>query len=345
MPELPAAVAGFRAEIERELRANVGGERDTPGLYRMLQYHLGWLDSRLQPAQQPTGKFLRPAVCLLAAEAVGGDRSRALPAAAAVELLHSFSLIHDDIQDRSDERHHRPTVWRLFGEAQAIDAGDAMLAAAELALLRAEERSVPAATVLRGVRLLNEACLRLAEGQHLDISFEGKLDVSADEYFRMVGGKTAAVLGCSFELGALFGSDDPKLAEGYGRVGFALGVAFQIQDDILGIWGASSRTGKPTAADVHARKMTLPVILALASAQRADCQVLTDVYGGIEALNEAQVSRVLDVLDRTGARHRCAETVRAYHKQARRELDALDPAAGPATALRDIADFLAARDY
>ena len=345
MPELPAVVAAFRSEVENELRASLSEDRGAPGLYRMLWYHLGWLDSELRPTEQPTGKFLRPAVCLLAARAVGADHARALPAAAALELLHNFSLIHDDIQDRSDERHHRPTVWRLFGEAQAIDAGDAMLAAAELTILRAAERGAPAETTLEAVRLLNEACLRLAEGQHLDMSFEGKLNVTAEEYYRMVGGKTASVLGCSLELGALFGSDDPGLARRYGRVGFALGVAFQVQDDILGIWGAATRTGKPTAADVYARKMTLPVILALAAADRADREVLTDAYGGIETLNEARVSRVLDVLDRTGARHRCAESVRAYHEAALRDLEKLAPAPAPAAALREIADFLAARDY
>jgi geranylgeranyl diphosphate synthase type I len=345
MPELPAAVAMFRAEVENELRASLSGDRGTPGLYKMLHYHLGWLDSRFQPETRPTGKFLRPAVCLLAAQAVGGDHRKALPAAAALELLHNFSLIHDDVQDRSDERHHRPTVWRLFGDAQAIDAGDAMLAAAQLTLLRAESVGAPAVSVIRGVRLLNEACLRLAEGQHLDISFEGKLDVSEPDYLTMVGGKTASVLGCSFALGALFGSDDPDLADRYGQVGYSLGIAFQIQDDILGIWGASARTGKPTAADVYARKMTLPVILAMAAAQRADRAVLTDAYGGIETLNEVAVSRVLDVLDRTKVRARCAESVRQYHEAALTKLDSLRPLPGPAAALRAIADFLAARDF
>ena len=335
----------YRPEIEAELRACLADDQAAPGLYDMLRYHLGWLDARLQPIAGPAGKLLRPTLCLLAAEAVGADYRRALPAAAAVELLHNFSLIHDDIQDRSGERHHRPTVWRLWGEAQGIDAGDAALALAELALLRAAERGVEPSIVVAAARLLNRACLRLAEGQHLDISFEGKTDVAVEEYLSMVSGKTSALLGCSLELGALFGSGDPSLARGYGEVGEELGVAFQAQDDVLGIWGVEERTGKPGAGDVYQRKMTLPVIYALAHVPPADRAVLAAVYGCRGPLSAEQVAQTARILSESGARGYADDLARRHYEAALTKLTSLAPAEPAAAALRQLATFLVSRDY
>ncbi len=338
------ALDRFRPEVEAELQACLADDARAPGLYDMLRYHFGWLDANLRPSSRPGGKLLRPTLCLLAAEAVGADYRRALPGAAALELLHNFSLIHDDIQDRSDERHHRATVWRLWGDAQGIDAGDAALVLAELSLLRAVERGVAPSVVLAGLRLLNLACLRLAEGQHLDIGFAGKLDVTAEQYFAMVSGKTAALLGCSLELGALLGSGDAALARRYGAVGEELGLAFQVQDDLLGIWGEQKRTGKPVGSDVYERKMTLPVVYALAHSSPSSRDELAAIYGSA-SVTERQAARAVEILEASGARAHADEVAQRHYRAALDGLSALRPAEPAATALREIAAFLASRDY
>lgn len=346
MPGLPSAIGRFRDEIEAELRASIPADAPASRLYGMVRYHLGWSDAELRPTQAPAGKRLRPVLCLLGAEAVGGDYRRALPGAVAVELVHNFSLVHDDIMDRSDDRHHRPTVWREWGDAQAIDVGDAILILAEMTLLRAADRGVSTRCVLDGVALLNRACLRLAEGQHLDLGFEGKLDVTADAYFAMVSGKTAALVAGSLGLGALLGSEDPALASRYAEVGEELGIAFQIQDDLLGIWGEPARTGKPGAADVYQRKMTLPVIHALSTAGRDEARELASIYAASPtAVTDAQAERALEILEAAGAQAHAARIAEARYARALAQLEALRPADRAGRDLRDIAAFLLQRDF
>src|SRR5262245_20028367 len=192
------------AALERELRAAVpNAERST--LYTMLAYHLGWVDAEGRPVEVVAGKRLRPTMLLLACQAVGGDPTVAMPAAAAVELLHNFSLIHDDIQDRSLERRHRPAVWAVWGIAQAINAGDAMHAAAARTALRCHEAGADPRVALEVGALLHECCLRLVEGQYLDLQFERRDDVTADQYLGMIDGKTASLIATSVEMGALLG--------------------------------------------------------------------------------------------------------------------------------------------
>ena len=241
--KLPVVFERYRSEIDSELRA-VLAERESP-LYDMMRYHLGWIDWQGRPLSGTAGKALRPALCLLACEAVGGTYHRALPAAAAVELLHNFSLIHDDIQDDDRERRHRPTVWSIWGKPQAINAGTAMRVLASLALSRLGENGVSGEKQLRIQRILDESCLRLIEGQYLDISYESRLDIGVTDYLGMIDGKTAALIGCSLELGAFLGTDDEAVIRGLWNFGRNLGLAFQIRDDILGIWGDEKETGKP----------------------------------------------------------------------------------------------------
>ena len=346
MSGLPRAIERFRDEIEAELRASVPADDPGSRLYGMVRYHLGWSDAELRPTAAPAGKRLRPVLCLLGAEAVGADYRRALPGAAALELVHNFSLVHDDIMDRSDDRHHRPTVWRQWGEAQAIDVGDAVLILAELALLRAAERGASARSVLEGVALLNRACLRLAEGQHLDLGFEGKLDVSAEAYFAMISGKTAALVAGSLGLGALLGSEDAALAGRYGEVGEELGIAFQIQDDLLGIWGDPARTGKPGAADVYQRKMTLPVIHALSTVDPAEAGELASIFAASASpVTAGQASRALEILGAAGARGHAARIAEASYARALARLEDLRPTESAARDLLDIAAFLLQRDF
>lgn len=233
-------------------------------LYTMLRYHLGWMTADGRPLQGARGKRLRPLLCLLACEAVGGDWQRATSAAAAIELVHNFSLIHDDIEDNSPTRHGRPTIWKLWGTAQGINAGDALWSLARLALQRLADRGHRPDTILMTTRRLDETCLALCHGQHLDISFEGRLDITERAYDEMVAGKTAALLSAATAIGALLGGADAPVVEALADFGRELGLAFQMTDDLLGIWGDPAVTGKSAASDLASRKMTLPVIHALA---------------------------------------------------------------------------------
>jgi len=196
--------------VEHELETVLSIEKGAAApLYHMMQYHMGWLDQSFQPTDAPRGKRLRPVLCLLACEATSGDWRPALPAAAAIELIHNFSLLHDDIEDGSETRRHRPTAWTLWGIPQAINTGDAMWAVSRLALHRLLDLGHSAQTVLRVAQSLDKACLELCTGQYLDLHFEIVDVVSLSEYERMIAGKTAALLSASLATGAILGGADP----------------------------------------------------------------------------------------------------------------------------------------
>ncbi|GAC1323446.1 MAG: hypothetical protein NVSMB2_21180 [Chloroflexota bacterium] len=231
-------------------------------LRAVLEYHLGWRDTDLHPLDvaAPSGKKLRPALVLLTAQAVCGEITLAAQAAAvAVELIHNFSLVHDDIQDHSDMRRHRPTLWSRWGIPQAINAGDALFALAQIVMSR--QGSELAAVMTHE---LNTTALLLAEGQFLDIDLqEGLTSVTLDAYETMVTRKTGVLFAAACRLGALASGASWEQADAYAAFGRELGMAFQEQDDVLGIWGNAAVTGKPDAADILERKRGLPAVLAL----------------------------------------------------------------------------------
>lgn len=234
--------------------------KDYPGMTAMLRYHMGWEGEGA--GQEAQGKRLRPMLLLLVAEAVGEEWEEALPAAAAVELLHNFSLIHDDIEDRSPLRRGRPTVWARWGEAQAINAGDAMFAIAFMALNRLQHVLSPD-KYFRSQSLFVETCLRLTGGQHLDIAFEQDREIPLEHYWTMIAGKTAALIQTCAHLGALIGGAEESVQHAFAQYGNALGLCFQVVDDWLGIWGSTALTGKSTESDLVSGKKTLPVVLGL----------------------------------------------------------------------------------
>ena len=252
----------LRQSLDREMR-RVVDLSDGPGLSElrsMLAYHLGWEGEKSGPEAQ--GKRIRPLLVMLTCGALGGSPDAALPAAASVELIHNFSLIHDDIEDSSDFRHGRLTVWKKWGIPQAINAGDLMFTLAFQAMLRLEN-SVSSSAALEGTKLLQSACIQLTQGQYQDISFENRNSISLTEYWKMVGGKTAALLACATELGALSAQANPELRLAMRTYGNALGLAFQAWDDWLGIWGDSALTGKSTESDLVSGKKSLPVVFGL----------------------------------------------------------------------------------
>jgi geranylgeranyl diphosphate synthase type I len=322
------------------MRAAVPAVSVAPELYDILRYHLGWLDQQLTPTAAAGGKAFRPSLCLLCSQAVGGAFEPALPAAVAVELLHNFSLIHDDVEDRGLERRGRPTVFARWGDAIAVNAGDAMLILSQLALLHPGEPE----RALAQLRILNTCCLRLTEGQHLDISLAGAADLTEAQYVAIVQGKTAALLGCSAELGAVAGGAPPEQAAALRAFGVALGMSFQIQDDVLDIWGRTEQTGKAPAADVRTRKVTLPVIRALNRAPADVRDRLRQIYTQQPSEpSDDDVHYVVSQLDRLGARSEAEAVAETYVREALRALDRAGLERVPADDLRTLALSLLGR--
>ncbi len=311
---LARALAPFRDEIIAEVRqavaeANTAAATET--YYGQMAYHLGWLDATLHPIAHQPGKLLRPALVLwcarLAALIVGADAEtqrirhhQALIAAVAVELVHNFSLIHDDIEDRDATRHGRPTVWRVWGEAQGINTGDGMFSLAHATLWRILERGVAPARAVTLARILDTTCLRLCEGQFMDMAFEASTTVTPALYLEMIGRKTAALMGAATAMGAAIGAEgDPVLRERFAAFGESLGIAFQVRDDILGIWEASGALSKSHAGDVRRRKMTLPVLHALAHAMPSERARIAAIYHADHEPDAAAIDEVLAILERT----------------------------------------------
>lgn len=320
------------ADIEREM-SSVLDERDghARSLYEMLAYHLG-----LDGDDAVRGKRLRPLLGALAYQSLTGDYRSAMPGAAAVELGHNFSLVHDDIEDGDLERRHRPTLWAIWGIPLAINAGDALFALSRLALYRLLDE-FSERRVLALMRIYDETCLALCEGQFLDISFERRTDVTVDGYLEMIGRKTAALLAASVQAGAILATDDEDVVDAYRRFGYDLGMAFQMADDVKGTFWSSTESGKSEAGDVRKRKKTLPIVWALEHASAGDRERLLAIYhDGIRAtdgggpgpltttpMNDRDVAEVLDLLEASGAREHSMSEARRYRDRALEQLDLL----------------------
>jgi geranylgeranyl diphosphate synthase, type I len=321
--DLNELIADTEAEIVRLVR-----DRDpsTHGLYEMVRYHLA-----LDGSGSNGGKRIRPLLGLLAYASIAGDHRRALPGAAAVELGHNFSLVHDDIEDGDTERRHRPTLWSVHGIPQAINTGDTLFSLSRIALHRLTDLGFPDATVLRLMRLYDETCLALCEGQYIDIATGESSDLmSIDAYFDMIGRKTAALIAASIEAGALLATDDEAVIARYRAFGWALGIAFQLNDDLLGIWGAEQATGK-AASDVAHKKKTLPVIYAVEHAGQEDRARLLELYTRDEPTSR-ELDEIVRILERVGARDYTRDAARRYRDEALAELDAAGVVAPPARA-------------
>lgn len=321
----------FLPALEAEMRRQVAPPDDLSlsVFYGMLHYHLGWADADFQPAHVEAGKRIRPALTLLCCEAASGDWHSALPAAAAVELLHNFSLIHDDIEDGDPLRRGRPTLWKVWGNAQAINAGDALYALAHAALNRLSACGLRPEQVLACRQQFDRACLVLTQGQHLDLSFEGRASVTEAEYLRMIYGKTAALLETACRLGALAAGSERH--QHYADFGRELGLAFQIQDDLLGIWGDPQLTGKPAGNDLRNHKKSLPVAYGLDHS--AD---LCRLY----AQSEVDIPAVMAELDRVGARLYVEQLAQRHHQQAVAALSDTAQDNEATAALQELADQL-----
>lgn len=348
MSVIPAATAALIDErvpwLDAEMEAAIASLSPDLELYRWARYHLGWYDDTLQPMgevdrKKHGGKRLRGVLTVLACEAVGGSGLDAAAAGSAIEFVHNFSLVHDDVEDNDEERRHRPTVWKLWGIPQAINVGSNMQALVDVSLLRLSQ-GFPAERVVGAFRTVNRAIVLMTEGQYLDMAAQDAAEMSLADYFRMTGGKTAALIEGALRVGALLGTDEADRIDALGEFGRGFGLAFQCRDDYLGIWGEPSLTGKPVGSDLIQGKRSLPVVHAL-SAAPAGSERGTRLREALAARDVPVVMGLLEELE-------TADWVRAQvETHTQNALAALDRAAGRdpyATAIRDITLYALGRE-
>ena len=330
-----------RALTTPVLRAAV--DRLAPPMNTVAAYHFGWIDAEGNPADGDGGKAVRPALAVLSAQAAGAAPEVGVPAAVAVELVHNFSLLHDDLMDGDEQRRHRDTVWKVHGPAQAILVGDALFALGNEVLL--ELGTVEAG---RAARRLTAATRALIDGQAQDISFEHRERVTVEECLEMEGNKTGALLACAVSLGAVLGGADDTKADVLARYGYHLGLAFQAVDDLLGIWGDPQSTGKQTWSDLRQRKKSLPVVAALAAGGPAS-EKLGELLAAdakssdFDSFSEEEFATRANLIEEAGGRRWTAEEARRQHAIALEALTTVDMPEAVRASLAALADFVVVR--
>ncbi|SEU32903.1 polyprenyl synthetase family protein [Nonomuraea wenchangensis] len=331
---LPAAEAA-RELVEPVLREAVG--RLDPLSARVARYHFGWADD--QGAASGGGKALRPTLAVLSGRAAGADVERCLPAAAAVELVHAFSLLHDDVMDDDPVRRHRPAAWTVFGRPHALLCGNALLTLAGELLL---EQGTPGGAA--AARALNEAVLSLVAGQALDLEFQDRDDVTREECLRMSRCKTASLLACACSIGVTAAGGPARLADALAAFGTEAGLAFQLADDLLGIWGSTEATGKPVLADLRTRKKSLPVVAALTGPTAAGRR-LAELLARPEPLTESDLRDAARLVEEAGGRAWAEAEAGRRLDAATRCLDDADLPADVRAEFLHLARFIASRDH
>ena len=318
-------------------------ERLAPPMDTVAAYHFGWIDEAGRPSEADGGKAVRPALALLSAEVTGAPPETGLPGAVAVELVHNFSLLHDDLMDGDEQRRHRDTVWKVHGPAQAILVGDALFALANEILLEPGTAEAGRAT-----RRLTRATRKLIDGQAQDISYEHREQVTVEECLEMEGNKTGALLACASSIGAVLGGADEHTADALERYGHHLGLAFQAVDDLLGIWGDPESTGKQTWSDLRQRKKSLPVVAALAAdgpaAARLGEILAADAKSSDFAnFSEEEFAARAALIEEAGGREWTAEEARRQHTLAIEALDLVDMPDRVRDQFTALADFVVVR--
>ena len=337
-------VASLQAEYLPDVGAWLRDALADPaaGINHLLRYHMGWEDAEGVQGPSDGGKALRPVLCLTACELAGGDWRRALPAAAALELVHNFSLVHDDIQDGDVLRRGRETLWSLWGVPAALSGGNAMRVIADRTLAKLETSGLPPASVMRASAELNRRYLEMIEGQYLDMAFEQRPRVTVAEYLDMIGRKTGALFESAMFLGALVANDDPRQAHAFGACGRRMGIAFQVRDDYLGVWGDPAKTLKPLT-DIQRKKRSLPMLYMLEAASREDRECLAAAYAD-DQISSENLERILLLLDRLGAEEYVTRTAEACASEAVSLAAALGLPAGRQRTLEAIAAYCVQRD-
>ena len=330
-------LAWSRSLIEPALRTAV--HTLPSSMLRIAGYHFGWWNEHGHPERLDGGKAIRPTLALLSAQAVGAAAAAALPAAVAVELVHNFSLVHDDVMDGDLTRRHRRTAWSVFGINAAILLGDSLLTLA-LDVLAASGH--PAA--MEGTRMLSAAVQDLVEGQCADLEFEQRGQVEPSECVRMAERKTGALMACACAIGACFGGGNPEQVERLRRFGAHLGLAFQHVDDLLGIWGDPATTGKPVHSDLRSRKKSLPAVAALASDTPAGRE-LSALFRRGTPLSATELTHAAQLIEIAGGRAWSQSQVDDLLAQAMRQLPAANATARAVKELTALARLATNRDH
>lgn len=320
-------------------------ERLAPPMDAVAAYHFGWTDESGRPAEGGGGKAVRPALAVVSAEAAGAPPEVGVPGAVAVELVHNFSLLHDDLMDGDEQRRHRGTVWKVHGPAQAILVGDALFALASEVLLVSGGAHAP-----RAVRRLVAAARKLIDGQAQDMGFEHRERVSVEECLEMEGNKTGALIACAASIGAVLGGAGDREADALERYGHHLGLAFQAVDDLLGIWGDPERTGKQAWSDLRQRKKSLPVVAALAAGGSAADRLTTLLRedaaksaAEIADFREEEFAERAALIEKAGGREWTVAEARRQHDTAVTALDELSLPERTRRELLALADFIVVR--
>ncbi|MGW2328134.1 polyprenyl synthetase family protein [Streptomyces sp. NPDC001700] len=333
---LSSVLATSRAALEPALRDAVRTQL-SPELGQIAQYHIGWADADGRPTSTWGGKLVRPTLALLSARAANGTATDGIPAAVAIELVHNFSLLHDDIMDGDTSRRGRATAWKVFGVPGAILAGDALVAAAGSVLLDSDGKGAASAATS-----LMTATQRMISGQGADVGFERRGDVTLAECVRMAGDKTGALLACACSLGADLVGADPELVKRLAAFGEHVGLAFQLVDDLLGIWGEERQTGKQVGADLRVRKKSLPVVAALCA---DGSEELAALYLSPEPLSEPDVRHVADLVERFGGRYWARDEAARQVAAAEECLAAAGLADGVRHEFQEVAGFIVGRRF
>ena len=331
----------YRVNISRSLRDSLSQQHSD--VYDMLRYYMGWVDENGRPHEAMEGKALRPTLCLFACEAVGGALEMAMPSAVALEFIHNFSLIHDDIQDRDEIRHNRKTLWAVWGDPKALVAGNVLRVVADECLHQLLDSGLDYDRALAAGTLLTEAYLEMIEGQYLDLQFEGRHDISMSDYLNMISRKTGALIRCSLNLGAVVGAQEQGVGDAFKESGRAMGYVFQIIDDVLGVWGNEETTGKPVGADIRRKKNSYPVVYTMGKANDKDRKMLNEIYEKDE-LDDSDVDSVLAVMDRLDVKNQARQEAEKYANVALESLAPVELSREARQEVEDLAHFLLVRD-
>ena len=305
---------------------------------------MGWADADGKSLPGTTGKTLRPILCLYACEATGSDYQIALPSAAALEFIHNFSLIHDDIQDRDELRHHKPTLWKLWGDAKAIVAGNSLRIIADSAVIDMESYAENSKDLVTVAGLLTEAYLEMIEGQYLDMAYETQQEISLQAYLAMISRKTGALIRCAMNVGAAISTSDRKVVDSFRKCGQSLGYVFQIRDDVLGVWGSEKAIGKPVGADIKRKKKSLPAVYAMTKASGEAKKTLVRKYTKND-LTANDIARVLEIMEDVGVREYANKLAGKHCENAIEHLSGVEMSDESRKDIEDIAHFLLVRDH
>ena len=332
----PQALNRVMELVEPELVNSV--KKLSNELLPVIEYHFGWKTIKGIEAPEDTGKRLRPSLAVLSAEAVGRDMEVAIPGAVAVELIHNFSLIHDDIIDGDKERRHRPSAWTAFSIEDALIAGDALHTLAFQVLL---EENTPER--VQAARRLVDATTTMISGQAADMTFDDLPTISFEECLKMEAAKTGALLGYSSSVGAILSGADENTCNALEVFGYELGLAYQAVDDVLGIWGDPKITGKPAGNDLREKKKSMPVSIVL-SANNSDSEKLLEIFSTKEDLDEEEIVRASALIENAGGREATLEEADKHLKRAIEFLNNADIRKETFCELEEIAHFVVNRD-